>query len=210
MTPSFLNLLTTEDISAPDTGRKIGEVVLRHAPQIFPEKIGNWEPIDRACKSPDDFYRHWQWPVLGKRRTPRVSFSVWFRGQRRRYSLLKFGFDSREISTVKLTDLMAELGVLTRAEFGMIQEVTPAYRSRAEARGLLQFQDKLKRRFSISLFDEAMTVGIPDAFDFMWLSATTWTVGTRNLLTVRPGLFQLEKKDSTSRDEALGEIRRKG
>jgi hypothetical protein len=210
MSRTFLNLLTTADISAPRTGREVGEVILRSAPSLFPDKIGNWEPISEDCMSPDDFALHWCWPVLAKRRKPRVNFSVWFRGKRRKYSCIFLNFENDIASPADRNALLEGLAILTSSEFGMIQEVSPNYRQRAEEKGLLSFSDKLKKRFSLHLFDEALKNGLPEVFDTMWLPPDAWSVGASNLVAHGSGLFELRDRESASRDEALGHIRKRG
>jgi hypothetical protein len=93
-----------------------------------------------------------------------------------------------------LDGLLAELATLTKSEFGMVQEVTSAYRPRAEEKRLLQFTDKLKKRFLLSLSDESVSNGLPDAFDTMWLPSEAWEVGVRNLLAPKPGIFILRER----------------
>jgi len=210
MSQIFLNLLTTKDITAPEMGRKIGEIIKEHAAELFPDRIGNWEPIKEPCLSPDDFASNWRWPVLAKRRKPRVSFSVWFRKPKRRYSSIFFDFSTAIIAPSKATELLAELARFTESEFGMIQEVSDLYRTRAEERNLLSFTDKAKKHFFIHLFDESLSNGIPDVFDIMWLPFNSWTVDSPNLIASTPGIFRLVDKDTDSRDEALKKIQRKG
>jgi hypothetical protein len=210
MSQTFLNLLTTEDISGPETGRDIGELILRRTPAIFPEKIGNWEPIKDRCVSADDFVRYWQWPVLAKRRKPRSSLSVWFRKPHRRYSSVDLDVTSGAVSAEDLTVLLAELGKLIKAEVGMIQDVTPEYEVRARDKELLRFTDKLKTRFYLHLYDESVADGMPDAFDTMWLPAEMWIVAAPKLLAPMPGIFRLPETEFCSRDEVLKQIRKRG
>lgn len=210
MPRTFLNLLTTTDISGSEAGRSIGELLARYTPAIFPDKIGNWEPIKEACSSADDFVRFWQWPVLAKKNKPRTSFSVWFRRPHRRYSAIYLDLTSGAVSDGDLTILLAELAKLTKAEVGMIQSVTPVYEARAREKGLLGFSDKLKKRFSLTLYDESVAEAMPDAFDTMWLPSQAWFVDSTKLLAPSPGIFSLLNADSSTRDEVLRHIRKRG
>jgi hypothetical protein len=210
MSLSFLNLLTREDITAPEMGRAIGALISRCARDIFPDRIGNWEPLGAACASPEDFARHWQWPVLATKKSPRVDLSVWFRKPHRRYSSIHFGIAHTAGGTTSRCDFLAELATLTNADFGMLQELSPDYRAHADQKQLLQFADKLKRNYFLSLTDESLANGLPDAFDVMWLPPKVWAVDAEKLFAPRSGIFILPGRDSRTRDEALSAIRMKG
>ena len=188
----------------------MAELILQYTPDIFPDKIGNWEPIKEACVSADDFVRFWQWPVLAKKKKPRTSFSVWFRKPHLRYSAVYLDITSGAIGAEDLTALLVGLAKLIKAEAGMIQDVTPVYEVRAREKELLRFTDKLKRRFFLPLYDESVAEGMPDAFDTMWLPSETWIVDSAKLLAPLPGIFSLPDTGFHTRDEVLKHIRKKG
>jgi hypothetical protein len=209
MSKVYLNILTTGDITAAETGRRIATIIQESTPDIFPDRIGNWEPIANPCFSPEDFVRFWSWPVLAKRRKPKSHVSVFFRKPHRKYSAIYIGIESSTRVTSDLSQLLAKIAILTEAEFGMIQTVTESYRERADARRLLQYIDKQKTRFFMSLYDESIAHGLPDAFDVMWLPEGTWIVNSTDLIRTSTGVYTLRSGDSDVRDDVLRGVQKR-
>jgi hypothetical protein len=203
MSKVYLNILSTHDMRPPETGRRIGAIIQEFAPDIFPDRIGNWEPITNPCACPEDFVRFWSWPVLAKRRNPKSELSVWFRKPHRRYSAIYIGIESSMSVTSDLSKLLAELAALTEAEFGMLQTVTDSYRARGDARRLLKYIDKNRTRFFLSLEDESVADGLPDAFDVMWLPEREWNVNSTDLIRTPPSVYVLRSGDRDVRDGVL-------
>ena len=204
-----LTILTTRDISAPESGRRIGAIIQECAPDLFPDRIGNWEPITNPCSSPEDFARFWSWPVLAKRRKPRGDISVWFRKPHRKYSAIHLGIASNMRVTSDLSKLLAQMAALTDAEFGMAQTLSDTYRERADSRGLLSYINKKKTLFFLSLSDEELAQGLPDAFDVMWLPDREWIIHATDLIRTPVGVYALKSGDSSVRDDVLrGVLRR--
>ena len=209
MSKAYLSILTTHDISTLETGRRIGAIIQETAPDLFPDRIGNWEPISNPCSSPEDFVRFWSWPVLAKRRKPKSDFSVWFRKPHRKYSAIMIGIAASDRVTSELSRLLSEIAIFTEAEFGMVQTVTESYRDRADARGLLSYTDKQRTCFFMSLFDESIAHGLPDAFDFMWLPEREWIVNSTDLIRTVVGVYSLRSGDSAVRDDVLTGVQKR-
>jgi len=210
MAKIFLNVLTTHDITSPETGRRIGSIIQEYAPQIFPDKIGNYEPISNPCSSPDDFVRYWNWPVLAKHRKPRVDFSFWFRKPHRRYSAIAMDFSADAELACDVPRLLARIARLVEAEFGMVQSVSDNYQIRADQKKLLSYTRKIKRDlFFLHIYDESIENGIPDAFDIMWLPESKWIVNSPNLSRNPDGVYILSGNDSKVRDEVIQRVQKR-
>lgn len=208
MTPVFLNVLLDRDITEPASAELFAAAILDTVPDVFPQRVGNFEPVRQPCSSIADLRRQWAWPVLGTRRQPRSELSVWFRRSHRRYTAIAVSVYDTAFTASSLAPLLARIARDFDAAYGMVQAVSPAYRCRADQLGILSYTDRARKRFFISLSDESVADGVPDAFDFNWLPPRLWIAPQD--ATRCDGLLALQDGSDEERNQLKHEIRNVG
>jgi hypothetical protein len=174
MYPVCLNLLTVVDLRPRSFAERFGEVVMGTVPGLFPERAGNFEPINAPVTSPQDFEANWQWPFLAERRAPRAEWGVWFRKGGNRHDWITLTVTDARWHEQDLHGLLRKLVHAFDAAFGMVQAIDDDYHQRAERLGILSFTDKAKRHCFLSVTEHDIRGGLPDGFSVTWLHKDYW------------------------------------
>jgi hypothetical protein len=149
-------------------GQTVLELWKAYLPQFLPEKVGNWEPIDRPFDA-DNFSAvlgSWKWPFLAEREHPKVNCGVWMRknAKQQLHSTLIWELYLPVCEQSTLLTFLETAAVALKADFACLHLLTASEIERGRANRTVTALDKKATQFNFFLASKDLKRRIPDIY----------------------------------------------
>lgn len=149
-------------------GRTVLELWKTCLPELAPENIGNWEPVDRPFNAGklDAALDIWKWPFLAERKQPKVSCSVWMRKNAKQplHSTLIWEFYVPADEQDALLRFLGTAAVALKADFACLHLLRASEIERGRANRTVTALDKRATQFNFFLASKDLKRRIPDVY----------------------------------------------
>src|SRR5258708_13310093 len=119
--PVCLQILTPLTLKSRDAGEKLLQLWESCLPECLPDKIGNWEAVDRIfdLSKRDLILDHWQDPFLAVKKKPKMDAYVGMRPEKRPlHASLRFTLRFGQVDVPKLENFLQAITREFKADFG--------------------------------------------------------------------------------------------
>jgi len=160
----------------PLASREDGQIILEQwkadLPDLLPNLIGNWEPIDRRFDA-NNFnaaLNIWKWPFLAVRDRPRVNCSIWMRkaSHQQLHSTLVWDMEQHAASQDSLLTFLKSTSAAVKADFALLHLLTDAEIEYGRHNRTITALDKKATQFNFFLASKDLKRRIPGLF---WATA---------------------------------------
>jgi len=164
----ILEILSPLQLMDRHDGENVLQLWETHLSDFLPDRIGNWEPIDRPFDlgNLDAALDSWKWPFLAAKDRPKVNCSIWMRKNARQqlHSTLIWEFyEKLDVQNALLPFLKAAAPRLN-ADFACIHLLTAAEIDRGRANRTVTALDKKATRFNFFVASKDLQRRIPDLY----------------------------------------------
>lgn len=139
-----------------------------HLSSWLPEKYGNHEPISIPfdAADPEAIVQVWGWPVLAKKRRPRMDASIWcrHRPELKQHASVCFTLQHDAVDQSELLDFLCTASAALHADFACIHLLSQSNVNRERERKIAHALNSAATRFFCDIYSQDLQRRIPDLF----------------------------------------------
>jgi hypothetical protein len=163
----YVEILTPLPMTNRDDGERILGLLERHLPSCLPDKVGNWEPIDRVFEldRKDAMLDLWQWPFLAIKKKPRMNAGFFMRkGKMLQHASWGLDFAYGDVDIDEISGFLREAARLLEADFACLTLLTQPEIEIGRRNGTVLPLDKKRTRFNFLVTSQVIQKCIPDVY----------------------------------------------